>query len=63
MFVIGKDGKVVYNGALNDNETTDASKDAEARDFVIEAVRAAAKGEAPEVSETKPFGCSVKFKK
>jgi peroxiredoxin len=61
--VIGKDGNVVYNGALNDNESTDATKDADAKDYVLAAVKAAVAGEKPEVTETKPYGCSVKFKK
>lgn len=63
MIVIGKDGNVVYNGAINDNESTDASKDEGAKDYVLAAVQAAVKGETPEVTSTKPFGCSVKYKK
>jgi peroxiredoxin len=63
VIVVGKDGNVVYNGALNDNESTEASKDADAKDYVLDAVKAAVKGEKPAVSETKPYGCSVKYKK
>jgi peroxiredoxin len=52
MFVIGKDGNVVYDGALNDNRTPDAEKDADAKNFVEQAVAAAEKGETPAVANT-----------
>lgn len=62
MFVIGKDGNIAYEGALNDNRTADAEKDAGAKNYVEEAVAAALKGETPEVTKTEPYGCGVKYK-
>ena len=62
MFVIGKDGNIAYEGALNDNASPDADKDASAKNYVEEAVAAAVKGEAPAVTKTKSYGCGVKYK-
>ncbi len=62
MFVIGKDGNIVYDGALNDNATPDVSKDAAATNYVELAVAAALKGEKPEVTKTKSYGCGLKLR-
>ncbi|MGI8905484.1 MAG: redoxin domain-containing protein [Candidatus Sumerlaeaceae bacterium] len=62
MFVIGKDGSIVYEGALNDNKTPDADKDADAKNYVVDAVAAALKGEAPAVTKTESYGCGIKYK-
>jgi peroxiredoxin len=59
MFVIDKEGVLRYAGAIDDN----AREDVEApRNYVIEAVKSLKEGKALEVSETKPYGCSVKYK-
>ncbi len=58
MFVIGKDGKVVYTGAIDDDPSPTVRGQ---RNHVINALRAALEGRpAPEPS-TKPYGCSVKY--
>ena len=62
MFVINKDGNIVYNGALNDNASPDASKDASATPYVEQAVAAAIKGEMPATTKTKSYGCGLKLK-
>lgn len=61
MFVIGKDGNIVYDGALNDNATPDVAKDAAATNYVELAVAAATKGEMPETKKTKSYGCGLKL--
>lgn len=63
MIVIGKDGNIVYDGALNDNNSTDPEKDANAKNYVVLAVEAANKGETPETTKTTPYGCGIKYKK
>lgn len=62
MFVIGKDGNIVYDGALNDNATPNVAMDANATNYVELAVAAALKGEKPEVTKTKSYGCGLKLK-
>jgi hypothetical protein len=51
---------LVYNGSLDDNRSGDNDSP---RNFVAEAVSAALDGSTVAVSRTKPFGCSVKYKK
>jgi peroxiredoxin len=60
MFVIDRKGTVVYEGAIDDdaagaNETT-------ARNYVAEALADVTAGKPVHVAETKPYGCSVKYK-
>ena len=62
MFVINKEGKIVYDGALNSNDSPDITKDGTAQPYVEEAVTAALKGEAPKTAKTKPYGCGLKIK-
>ena len=60
MFVIDKSGTLVYDGAIDDQP--DPSHDpAKARNYVSEAVGDLLAGKPIEVSQTKPYGCSVKY--
>jgi peroxiredoxin len=60
IFVIAK-GKLVYAGALHNNQQGD--KDAAAvRNYVAEALDAVLASQEVPVAETKPWGCSVKYK-
>jgi peroxiredoxin len=60
MFVIDKSGTLVYDGAIDDQP--DPSHDpAKARNYVREAVDEVIAGKPIEVSQTKPYGCSVKY--
>ena len=63
MFVIDKDGKVAYAGAIDDDPSPDPEKVKGARNYVAAAVEAVQKGLKPEPAETKSYGCSVKYKK
>jgi peroxiredoxin len=58
MFVIGKDGTVLYNGAIDDNPKPTGVGET---NYVKDAVEAALAGEAVETAHTKPYGCSVKY--
>ncbi len=62
MFVINKEGNIVYSGALNSNATPDVDKDAASTNYVMDAVAAASKGEMPATTRTKPYGCGIKIK-
>jgi hypothetical protein len=61
IFIINK-GKVVYNGALH-NDQQGVKPEAEKRNYVDEALTAIMDGKPVPVAETKPWGCSVKYKK
>ena len=62
MFVIGKDGKVVYDGAIDDDPR--GNMEAGARtNYVSDALNDLAAGKTVSTPETKPYGCSVKYKK
>jgi peroxiredoxin len=60
MFVIGKDGTLVYDGAI-DNQPDPVHDPRTARNYVKEAVGDLLAGKPIEVSSTKPYGCSVKY--
>jgi hypothetical protein len=58
LFVISKDGKLAYNGAIDD----DPRGDKETRtNYVRLAVDSLLKGETVATTTTKPYGCSVKY--
>ena len=61
MFVIGKDGTLLYDGAIDDNDSTNPDDIATAKNYVSEALVAAEQGKAIENSQTKPYGCGVKY--
>jgi peroxiredoxin len=61
MFVVDADGTVVYRGAIDDDPR--GSKGDGATNFVAVALDQVLGGETVAVSETKPYGCSVKYKK
>jgi peroxiredoxin len=60
MYVINKDGILVYEGAIDDRP--DPFHDpAKARNYVREAVNSLLADKPVEISQTKPYGCSVKY--
>ena len=60
MYVIDKDGVLVYAGAI-DNKPDPMHDPKTARNYVHEAVDDLIAGKTVEVSQTKPYGCSVKY--
>jgi hypothetical protein len=60
MFVINKDGILVYQGAIDDQPTPNHDP-TKARNYVKEAVTSLESGKTVEVSQTKPYGCGVKY--
>lgn len=58
-FVLNKDRKVIYMGAMDDS--TDASK--VKKNYVVQAVEAALQGKQPETTETIAIGCNVRYKR
>jgi len=60
MYVINKDGILVYDGAI-DNEPDPFHNPMTANNYVRDAVNDLLAGKPIEVSQTKPYGCSVKY--
>jgi len=60
MFVIAKDGTLVYQGAIDDRPATDGDPRT-ARNYVREAVNALLAGKPVAVTQTKSYGCGVKY--
>jgi alkyl hydroperoxide reductase subunit AhpC len=60
MYVINKDGILVYEGAI-DNKPDPFHNPLTANNYVRDAVDALLAGKSIQVSETKPYGCSVKY--
>ncbi len=58
MFVVGADGKVLYNGAIDDDPSP---ADLGATNHVAAALKAALAGEEVVTAQTRPYGCSVKY--
>ena len=60
MIVIDKEGKVAYNGAIDDKAVTEGDPRA-AKNYVKEAVAKLQAGEPVAVAKTKSYGCGVKY--
>ncbi|HEX5398011.1 MAG TPA: redoxin domain-containing protein [Verrucomicrobiae bacterium] len=60
MYVINKDGVLVYQGAIDDKPDP-FHNPLTANNYVSDAVNALLAGKPVTVSETKPYGCSVKY--
>jgi peroxiredoxin len=58
MFIIGKDGKVAYHGAIDNDRGTDKPG---SENFVAKALDQIIAGQTVTNAETQPYGCSVKY--
>ena len=61
MFVVNQQGKLVYEGAL-DNDPRGNKDKSEKVNYVKQVVNELLAGKEPSVKVTKPYGCSVKYK-
>lgn len=62
MFVIDPQGKLIYQGAIDDKPTTDLADVKTAHNYLNDALNSAMAGKAVPVASTRPYGCSVKYK-
>ena len=62
MFVIDPNGKLIYQGAIDDKATTDQADIKMAHSYLNEALNSAMAGKPVPVATTRPYGCSVKYK-
>jgi hypothetical protein len=60
MFVIDKQGNLAYEGAIDDRPVPEGNPRT-ARNYVREAVQSLLAGKKVEVTQTKPYGCGVKY--
>jgi peroxiredoxin len=61
MFVINKDGKIAYQGAMDDKADTDLESVKVAKNYVTLALASLMAGKKVAVTQTKSYGCSVKY--
>ena len=61
MFVINPEGKLIYQGAIDDIPSTDVQDMTKAKNYVREALDSAMYGNPVAVNTTKSYGCSVKY--
>jgi peroxiredoxin len=60
MFVIDKDGNLAYEGAIDDKAASDGDP-RKARNYVREALDNLLAGKKVQLTQTKPYGCGVKY--
>jgi len=61
MFIVNPQGQLIYNGAIDDKATSDASDISSSKNYVSEALHEAKAGQPVAVATTRPYGCSVKY--
>ena len=61
MFVIGPDGRILYNGAIDDRRSANPADAKLANNYVRAALTEATAGKPVTVASTAPYGCSVKY--
>lgn len=62
MFVIDPAGKLIYQGAIDDKPTADLADVKTARNYLNDALNAAMAGKPVATANTRPYGCSVKYR-
>jgi peroxiredoxin len=60
MFIIDKNGKIAYNGAIDDDPPGRKGK-VERVNYVGHGIDAEKSGKNPDPASTRPYGCSVKY--
>jgi peroxiredoxin len=63
MYIITKDGKLAYQGAIDNKASTKVKDIKEATNWVAQGLDEVLAGKPVSVSDTKPYGCGVKYKK
>jgi len=61
MYIINKDGKLVYAGGIDDKASTDLEDINGAKNYVSLALDELLAGKNVSVQSSKPYGCSVKY--
>ncbi|WP_148216373.1 redoxin domain-containing protein [Coraliomargarita akajimensis] len=61
MYLIGPDGVLLYQGAIDSIRSADTADIAKATNYLKQAYEAAVAGEPIKPAATKPYGCGVKY--
>jgi peroxiredoxin len=61
MFIINPEGVLIYDGAIDNQPTTDPADIATATNYVSQALEEAMAGKPVSVPVSRPYGCSVKY--
>ena len=61
MFVINPQGRLIYDGAIDDKPTTEQSDIGGATNYVTAALEESMAGKPVAVKASQPYGCSVKY--
>jgi peroxiredoxin len=61
MFVISPEGKILYNGAIDDKRSANPADAKTANNYVRAALNEARAGKPVTVASTTPYGCTVKY--
>ncbi len=61
MYLIDPKGQLIYQGAIDDDSSTDHEKAKTAKNYIVAALGEARGGKAVSNATTEPYGCSVKY--
>jgi peroxiredoxin len=61
MILIGPDGQLLYDGAIDDKPTEDPSSISGAKNYIAAALTEAMAGKPVSTPSSRPYGCSVKY--
>ena len=61
MYIIGKSGKLIYEGAIDSNPSYDLLDIPTSKNYVAMALDSLLVGEDPKIKKTRPYGCSIKY--
>ncbi|NNC37157.1 MAG: redoxin domain-containing protein [Acidimicrobiales bacterium] len=61
MYIVNKQGTLVYQGAIDSIPSANPKKIAEATNYVTAALDSMKAGTAIEVTDSQPYGCSIKY--
>ena len=61
MYIISKKGDLVYQGAIDSNDSAESKDIASSKNYVSTNLDLILTGKAIKVAKTKPYGCSVKY--
>ena len=63
MLIISSEGYIAYNGAIDNAPIGKVPKDKALINYVDKALDELTSGKMVSIAKTKPYGCTVKFKK